>query len=57
MEKITEQQILNKWPLGAKPLVSICTLAYNHEAYVREALDSFLAQETDFPFEIIIHES
>ena len=56
MEKITEQQILNKWPLGAKPLVSICTLAYNHEAYVREALDSFLAQETDFPFEIIIHD-
>lgn len=39
-----------------KPLVSICVLAYKHERYIRQALDSFLAQRTDFPVEIVIHD-
>lgn len=39
-----------------KPLVSICVLAYNHERYIRQALDSFLGQKTDFPVEIVIHD-
>ncbi len=39
-----------------EPLVSVLCLAYNHEAYIRQTLDSFLAQQTDFPFEIIIHD-
>lgn len=38
------------------PLVSICCLAYNHESYIRECLDGFLMQETDFDFEILIHD-
>ena len=38
------------------PTVSICCLTYNHAAYIREALDSMLAQHTDFPFEILIHD-
>lgn len=37
-----------------KPLVSVCMVSYNQEAYVREALDSVLMQKTDFPFEVII---
>ena len=37
-----------------KPLVSICSITYNHEKYISEALDSFLIQETDFPFEIVV---
>jgi glycosyltransferase involved in cell wall biosynthesis len=39
-----------------EPLVSICAVAYNHEKYIRECLDHFLDQETDFPFEILIHD-
>ena len=39
-----------------EPLVSVLCLAYNHEAYIRRTLDSFLSQQTDFPFEIIIHD-
>lgn len=39
-----------------KPVVSIICLAYNHEKYIREALDSFVMQQTDFPFEIIVHD-
>jgi len=36
--------------------VSICCLAFNHEKYIRQALDSFLAQETNFDFEILVHD-
>lgn len=38
------------------PVVSISVLTYNHEKYIRQALDSFLSQEVDFPFEILIHD-
>ncbi len=34
--------------------VSVYCTAYNHEAYIRDALDSFLAQKTDFPFEVLV---
>ena len=36
--------------------VSICCLAYNHEKYIAEAIESFLMQETDFEYEILIHD-
>jgi len=39
-----------------EPLVSICTLAYNHKKYISEAIDSFLMQQTNFLFEILIHD-
>lgn len=38
------------------PLVSICCTAYNHEKYIAQALDSFLAQKVNFPFEILVHD-
>lgn len=37
-------------------LVSIICNTYNHEAYIRDALDSFLIQKTNFQFEILIHD-
>lgn len=37
-------------------MVSIKCLAYNHERYIRKALDSFLMQKTNFKFEIVIHD-
>lgn len=46
-------EITQRWHVGA-PLVSICCITYNQSAYISEAIDSFLSQETDFPFEIII---
>lgn len=39
-----------------EPLVSICCITYNHEKYIRDAIEGFLMQETPFPFEIIIHD-
>jgi len=38
------------------PLVSICCLTYNHEPYIKQCLDGFLMQKTNFPFEILIHD-
>ena len=37
-------------------MVSVCMLAYNHEKYIRKALDSVLNQKTNFKFEILIHD-
>lgn len=37
-----------------RPTVSVCLITYNHVAYIREAIDGVLAQEIDFPFELII---
>ena len=36
------------------PKVSIVSTTHNQEAYVRQAFDSFVAQQTDFPVEIIV---
>lgn len=41
---------------STKPLVSICAITYNHVSYIRDCLNGFLIQQTDFPFEIIIHD-
>ncbi len=37
-------------------LVSVICLAYNHEDYIRKALDGFIKQKTNFNFEIVIHD-
>lgn len=37
-------------------LVSILCTAYNHEKYIRQTLESFLAQKTNFKYEIIVHD-
>lgn len=39
-----------------EPLVSIVCITYNHEPYLRKALDGFLMQETSFPVEIVLAE-
>lgn len=36
------------------PKLSIVTTTHNQEAYVRQAFDSFVAQQTDFPVEIVV---
>lgn len=37
-------------------LVSIWCVAYNHELYIRDAIEGFLSQKTNFKYEIIIHD-
>lgn len=38
------------------PLVSICSITYNHAPFIRQCLDGFLMQKTNFKYEIIIHD-
>ena len=42
--------------LVREPRVTVLMTAYNHERYVREAIESILAQQCDFPYEILIGE-
>jgi len=57
MINITEKEIMKNWKGDTNnPVVSVCCITYNHEKYINEAIDSFLMQETDFPFEIVIGE-
>lgn len=37
-------------------IVSICCLTYNHAPYIKQCLEGFLSQQTDFAFEILIHD-
>ena len=37
-------------------MVSICCITYNQAAYIRDALEGFVNQETDFPYEVLIHD-
>lgn len=39
-----------------QPVVSICCVTFNHEAYIAKAIDSFLMQKTTFPYEILVHD-
>ena len=42
--------------MGEQIQVSVVCNAYNHEGYIRDALDSFLMQKTDFAYEILVHD-
>ena len=37
-------------------LVSICCITYNQEAYIRDALEGFVKQKTNFRYEVLIHD-
>ncbi len=39
-----------------KPLVTILCITYNQEAYIRDALDGFVMQKTNFPFIALVHD-
>lgn len=36
--------------------VSVLCATYNQAGYIADALDSFLGQKTDFPFEVLVHD-
>lgn len=38
----------------AEIMVSICCITYNHEKFISQALNSFMLQQTNFKFEIIV---
>lgn len=36
--------------------VSVLCCAFNHEQYIRDTLEGFVSQKTDFPFEVLVHD-
>jgi glycosyltransferase involved in cell wall biosynthesis len=42
--------------MDEKPLVSIRCTVYNHEPFLRQCLDGFVMQKTNFKFEAIVHD-
>ncbi|MBE5923207.1 MAG: glycosyltransferase [Lachnospiraceae bacterium] len=58
MIDIKEETVMENWDYSKyiEPLVAIVCLTYNHELYIRDAIESFLSQKTTFPFEIYIHD-
>ena len=55
MFNISESEVTRDW-IGQDVVVSICCAAYNHELYIEEAINSFLNQKTEYPFEIIVND-
>ncbi|MCK4620872.1 MAG: glycosyltransferase [Desulfuromonadales bacterium] len=52
-----EKDIMRNWEGDlSTPIVNIICITYNHEAYISDAIDGFLMQETDFPFQVIVHD-
>lgn len=56
--RVNPQKLLKllKMEQNRIPLVSICTLVYNHEPYLRECFDGILMQKTNFAFEVLVHD-
>lgn len=53
----TEKEITKNWPSNwEQPVVTVKSLVFNHKAYIETCLDSLLSQETDFPFQIYVHD-
>lgn len=38
------------------PLVTVFCSAYNQESYIKDALEGFVSQKCDFPFEVLVHD-
>ena len=42
--------------LCKQPVVSVHMITYNHEPYIRQAIEGVMSQQTDFEFELVIGE-
>lgn len=51
-----DYEVSDPTALPKAPVVSVLMLAYNHDRYLAQAIDSVLAQQTGFPIELLIGE-
>lgn len=56
MRKCINKINANKMVKKESPLVSIQCLVYNHGPYLRQCLEGFVMQKTNFAFEAIVHD-
>lgn len=53
----TETEIMANWQGDIeKPVVSVLCNTYNQKMYIEDAFRGFLTQQTDFVFEVIVHD-
>lgn len=52
----SEEEIKSTWLNPENIVVSITCIAYNHEPFIEQSIQGFLIQETNFAFELIIHD-
>lgn len=44
-------------PIDSRPIIlTMCCMAYNHEKYIRQALEGMVMQKTNFRYEIVVHD-
>lgn len=56
-DPLAEDELVAGWNGSTDaPLVSICCTTFNQVDVVDDAIRGFLAQRTDFPFEVIVHD-
>lgn len=48
--------MLHKNYINKEIIVSIICNTYNHENYIKDALDGFLMQKTEFKYEVLVHD-
>jgi hypothetical protein len=48
--------IAQHWPPGTRPLVTVQCITYNHQPFIREAINGFLMQKTTFPVRTVVHD-
>lgn len=57
IQLLSEQEIMSRWiKTNINPLITVALITYNHETYIREAIESVLMQRINFPYEVIIHD-
>lgn len=42
--------------MATKPLLTIRCMAFNHAPFIRQCLEGFVMQKTNFPFEAVVHD-
>lgn len=52
---LSRDELVSQWS-GAEPVVSVLCATFNQQNFIEDAICGFLAQKTDFPFEIIIRD-
>lgn len=56
LKKVPCAEISNSGLIPARPVVSVQMITYNHEPYIRDAVEGVLMQETEFPIELVVAE-